>query len=94
MLSSDEDDIDEEGKEYLDSLDRRVQSAGAATGFQISSTIVDVSSDSDDSGSDYENEDTVLEAYTTPLDEEDCDIDEYMIFKEVMQSRSRDFIFN
>ena len=25
-----------------------------------------------------------LEAYTTPLDEDDCDVDEYNIFKEVL----------
>lgn len=87
MLSSDEDDIDEEGQEYLESLQRQVTAAGAVGGFPINATINDISAGSDDSDSDYENEDTVLEAYSTPLDEEDCDIDEYMVFKEVMQSK-------
>lgn len=86
VLSSDEDDIDEDGQEYLESLQRQVTASGAASGFPINATINDIAADSDDSDSDYENEDTVLEAYSTPLDEEDCDIDEYMVFKEVMQS--------
>lgn len=62
-------------------------SSGAISGFTLSATINDISAESDDSDSDYENEDTVLEAYSTPLDVEDCDIDEYMVFKEIMQSR-------
>lgn len=71
----------------MESLRSHVTTAGAAAGFPINATINDISADSDDSDSDYENEDTVLEAYTTPLDDEDCDIDEYMVFKEVMQSK-------
>lgn len=87
VLSSDEDEIDEQGQEYLETLSRRALAAGAATGFPINSTINDISADTDDSDSDYEaNEETALEAYGTPLDEEDCDIDEYMVFKEVMTS--------
>lgn len=70
----------------MESLQRQVTASGAAAGFPINATINDIAADSDDSDSDYENEDTVLEAYSTPLDEEDCDIDEYMVFKEVMQS--------
>lgn len=71
----------------MESLRTQVTTAGSAAGFQINATINDIVADSDDSDSDYENEDTVLEAYSTPLDEEDCDIDEYMVFKEVMQSK-------
>ena len=42
----------------------------------------------DDSDDDYEaNEETALESYTTPLDEENCNIDEYIVFKEVLQSK-------
>lgn len=70
----------------MESLRSHVTTAGVAAGFPINATINDISADSDDSDSDYENEDTVLEAYSTPLDDEDCDIDEYMVFKEVMQS--------
>ena len=41
-----------------------------------------------DSDSDEEDEydgceETSLEAYTTPLDDDDCDVDEYNIFKQV-----------
>lgn len=86
VLSSDEDDIDDDGQDYLETLRSQVTTAGTAAGFQLNATINDISADSDDSDSDYENEDTVLEAYGTPLDEEECDIDEYMVFKEVMQS--------
>ena len=43
----------------------------------------------EDSDSDEEDEydgceETSLEAYTTPLDEDDCDVDEYNIFKQVI----------
>ena len=34
-------------------------------------------------------EETSLEAYTTPLDEDDCDVDEYNIFKQVIFWSSR-----
>jgi hypothetical protein len=40
----------------------------------------------DDSDDEYEaNEETALESYTTPLDEESCNVDEYVVFKEVLQ---------
>lgn len=40
----------------------------------------------DDSDEEYEaNEETALESYTTPLDEESCSVDEYVVFKEVLQ---------
>ena len=42
----------------------------------------DSESDEDD---EYDGcEETSLEAYTTPLDEDDCDVDEYNIFKQVI----------
>jgi hypothetical protein len=46
-----------------------------------------LSEDSDDSDDeDYDGYDeTSLESYTTPLDEEETDVDEYQVFKEVMQ---------
>merc|ERR1712098_269800 len=41
--------------------------------------------DSDDD--DYDGcEETSLEAYTTPLDEDECTVDEYNMFKEVLQA--------
>ena len=50
--------------------------------------IVSQDEDTDDESDDeYEaNEETALESYTTPLDEDTCSIDEYVVFKEVLQS--------
>lgn len=48
-----------------------------------------VEDESDDEDYDEENEETALEMYTTPLDEETCDIDEYVVFKEVLQRWSK-----
>lgn len=73
-------------QEYLESLSRRAVNSGAIAGMQISANITEEDDDSD-SDSDYEpNEETALETYTTPLDEENCEVDEYLVFKEVMQS--------
>lgn len=87
VLSSDEDEIDEHGREYLEKLSRHAQQAGQVAGFPVNATINDVVDDDSDSDDDYEpNEETTLESYTTPLDENNCEIDEYIIFKEVMTS--------
>ena len=48
-----------------------------------------------DSDSDEEDEydgceETSLEAYTTPLDDDDCDVDEYNIFKQVLSAANSD----
>lgn len=87
VLSSDEDEIDEQGQEYLENLSKRALNSNAAGGLQVTTNITEDGDDSD-SDSDYEpNEETVLETYTTPLDEEECDVDEYLIFKEVMHSK-------
>lgn len=60
--------------------------------MNISSTISDIEDISDDDDSDYEaNEETLLETYTTPLDEEDCEVDEYMAFKQVMTGMYNNF---
>lgn len=57
--------------------------------MNVTATINDIDDTSDDDDdSDYEpNEETVLESYTTPLDDEDCDVDEYLAFKQVMTSK-------
>ncbi len=48
----------------------------------------DADSEDDDDDEDYEaNEETALESYNTPLDEDNCPIDEYIVFKEIMQSK-------
>ncbi|KAJ4429638.1 hypothetical protein ANN_21839, partial [Periplaneta americana] len=87
VLSSDEDEIDESNQEYLEKLQEKVTKGSAASPFNITAYVQDEGTD-DDSDDDYEaNEETALESYTTPLDEENCNVDEYIVFKEVLQSR-------
>ena len=45
------------------------------------------SDDDDDSLDDDEAEETALESYQTPLDEVNCPIDEYIIFKQILISK-------
>lgn len=89
VLSSDEDEIDESNQEYLERLQEKVTKSKKALNspFNINTTIQDVESD-DESDEDYEppDDETALESYTTPLDEENCGIDEYVVFKEVLQN--------
>ncbi|XP_072048064.1 LOW QUALITY PROTEIN: importin-7-like [Amphiura filiformis] len=66
VLESDEDEIDDEGADYLE----RLEKAAACR---------------KDEEEDDAYEETALEGYNTPLDEEDCSDDEYVIFKLVMQ---------
>ena len=40
----------------------------------------------DDDEEDDGDDETALENYNTPLDEDDCDIDEYVIFKTVLNN--------
>jgi len=35
-----------------------------------------------------EEEETALESYETPLDKDDCPVDEYQVFKSVLESES------
>ncbi|XP_069686580.1 importin-7 isoform X4 [Periplaneta americana] len=86
VLSSDEDEIDESNQEYLEKLQEKVTKGSAASPFNITAYVQDEGTD-DDSDDDYEaNEETALESYTTPLDEENCNVDEYIVFKEVLQT--------
>merc|ERR1712013_207620 len=84
LLDSDEDEIDDEGQAYLESLQEKVAKGTAGSGFNVKASIEDEESESD-SDDDYDGcEETSLEAYTTPLDEDDCPVDEYNIFKDVL----------
>ncbi|ESO95346.1 hypothetical protein LOTGIDRAFT_214997 [Lottia gigantea] len=69
VLDSDEDDIDESGKEYLEKLEKSVN--GDDT-------------DSDDDYSDDGREETALESFQTPIDEENTPVDEYIGFKNIL----------
>ena len=42
--------------------------------------------DTDDE-EDVEEEETALESYETPLDKDDCPVDEYQVFKSVLESK-------
>nr|CAI5832904.1 unnamed protein product [Callosobruchus analis] len=85
ILSSDEDEIDDQSQDYLESLTRRATTALQQRGMNATATIEDVDDTSDEDDSDFEpDEETVLESYSTPLDEENCDVDEYQVFKQVM----------
>ena len=48
----------------------------------------DEDEDDDDDDDDDEAEETALESYETPLDKENSDVDEYQIFKAVLESAS------
>ncbi|XP_012261739.1 importin-7 [Athalia rosae] len=92
VLSSDEDEIDDSGQQYLENLQDKVSRASGQHGFNVSATIQDGhgdhrSDDDEDDDSDFEaNEETALESYTTPLDSDDTNQDEYVFFKEIMQN--------
>ncbi|KAK7477196.1 hypothetical protein BaRGS_00031581 [Batillaria attramentaria] len=73
VLASDEDDIDEEGQQYLEKL---AKAAG------------DDGDDSDNEYSDDGAEETQLESFQTPLDDERCPVDEYVAFKEILSNLS------
>merc|ERR1712106_325786 len=87
LLDSDEDEIDDEGQAYLESLEEKVNKAAAGAPFAIK-TSMEAEDDSDeDDDDDYDGcEETSLEAYTTPLDEDSCDVDEYNLFKDVLEA--------
>ncbi|CAG9771004.1 unnamed protein product [Ceutorhynchus assimilis] len=85
ILSSDEDELDDQGQDYLESLAKKTMAAGENAGMNVSATINDIEDNSEDEDSDFEpTEETVLEAYTTPLDDEECEVDEYLAFKQTM----------
>ena len=92
VLSSDEDDIDQEGQDYIERLQQRVSKASANSPFPVTTVIKDLPADGDDSDDDDDDDDdeddeeeTALEGYITPLDVENCQIDEYVIFKQVLE---------
>ncbi|XP_069037868.1 importin-7 isoform X3 [Lepisosteus oculatus] len=68
-LGSDEDDIDEEGQEYLEMLAKQAGEDG-----------------DDEDWEEDDAEETALEGYTTAVDDEDNPVDEYQIFKVILQN--------
>lgn len=97
VLSSDEDEIDDAGQDYLTGLEEGASKVQTSYMFSHNSIQLqsghgnhcsDDDNDNDDNeDSEYEpNEETPLESYITPLDLDDANHDEYILFKEVMQS--------
>uniref|UniRef100_A0A182JP08 Importin N-terminal domain-containing protein n=1 Tax=Anopheles christyi TaxID=43041 RepID=A0A182JP08_9DIPT len=92
-LSSDEDDTDEMNP-YFKNMSKMVQERGNEAGFEITASIQDAESDEDDDDDDDEDDDldeideTALESYTTPLDDEENPntVDEYILFQDVMNN--------
>ncbi|XP_061173648.1 importin-7-like [Saccostrea echinata] len=70
-LASSEDEIDEEGAQYIEKLEKAANNED---------------DDSDGEYTDDGTEETALESYQTPLDEDTCPVDEYMIFKTVLSN--------
>ncbi|XP_041929770.1 importin-7 isoform X2 [Alosa pseudoharengus] len=68
-LGSDEDDIDDEGQEYLEMLAKHAGEDG-----------------DDEDWEEDDAEETALEGYTTAVDDEDNYVDEYQIFKAILQN--------
>ncbi|XKL59631.1 hypothetical protein PGB90_000647 [Kerria lacca] len=87
VLSTDEDEINEDTEDYLESLQEKIKKKNFSA-FNISSEIKQEDDDDDDDDDDDEDydpaEETPLEGYTTPIDEDDTDIDEYILFKNVL----------
>lgn len=74
----------------MEKLQEKVTRSSTQHGFNVSATLQDGDHRSDVDGDDSEydaNEETPLECYGTPLDSEDTNQDEYVVFKEVMQSK-------
>lgn len=88
-ISSDEDEMNELDNSYMERVAELAKKKGTEAGLDIVATIKDGDSDeeSDDEDDDDEGEETALEGFTTPLDEEDNAeyVDEYLIFSDVMR---------
>lgn len=82
ILSSDEDEIDEEGAVYLESLQDKLNKH--CNGNLSMTTHIEDEEDSDEEESEFDYDETALESFTTPLDEEDTAPDEYQIFRAIV----------
>merc|ERR1719376_1354890 len=84
-LDSDEDEIDEDSAMYLESLQDKINKHTNGTGITATIGDDDEDDDSDEDDCDIFDE-TSLENYTTPLDDEDNGgMDEYAIFEETFK---------
>lgn len=87
-MSSDEDDIREFSSGYLEQIADYSKTKAAEAGFDMKAVIKDEDDESDDEEEESLDDlnETALEAFTTPIDDEEADnaIDEYVTFKEVI----------
>lgn len=90
-LSSDEDEIDEFAPDYLEQIAEFSKTKAAEAGIEMKAVIKDDDEESDDEEEDSIDDlnETALEGFTTPLDEEEDEnaIDEYVTFKEVISGK-------
>lgn len=86
-LDSDEDEVDEEGKAYLQRLARQEkENGGGGDSGRATGEAADDESLSDDEEWDFDEND--LEIYDTPLDKEGSQ-DEYITFKDTLSGLSQ-----
>lgn len=94
-ISSDEDEMNELDNTYMERVAELAKQKGQDQGLDIVATIKDGESEDDDSDDeDYdEGEETALEGFTTPLDEEEGTdyVDEYIVFSDVMRGKAKKF---
>ncbi|XP_076030766.1 importin-7 msk isoform X2 [Oratosquilla oratoria] len=84
VLDSDEDELDDLGDDYLEHLEEKINKTTCP--FQIKTSFQDDEDEDEDDDDELDDiDETALESFTTPLDKDDCDVDEYCVFKEVMQ---------
>nr|XP_034824409.1 importin-7-like [Maniola hyperantus] len=86
VLSSDDDEIDQTNTEYLENLARMATKNSTLQGINMTAKIEEYDSEDDDD--DFEPDETAIECYTTPLDENDCTVDEYISFKNTLSTLS------
>jgi len=84
ILSSDEDEIDEDSAVYLESLQDKLNSH--CNGNLSMRTNLEDEEDSDEEDDEFDYDETALESFVTPLDDEDTSPDEYQIFRTVVQT--------
>lgn len=100
-LDEDEDELDEDSEQYLESLQKRLEAGAAAAGMEVTSKIVtngngtmgDDEAEHDENDDDDDEDDESVgdyvdnyEDYTTPLDDENCAVDEFVVFRQTVES--------
>jgi len=86
VLDDNEDELND--NEFMSSVKDRIEADGSLGGFDVNATIEDDQDEDEDSDDDSDilsnPDETELESFSTPLDKEDSDVDEYWVFKTVM----------